>query len=121
LLPFSYMMMQNPEYATAFNAVVAICQERGVAVQTIKSLVRHPWAEDQKRTHITWYEPLTEQAAIDRAVHWVLGRDGVFLNSTGDITVLPKILDAASRFQNRPADEAMQADVERLDMAPLFV
>ena len=121
LLPFSYIMMQNPDYAAAFNAVVATCQERGVAVQTIKSLVRRPWAEDQKRTHITWYEPLTEQAAIDRAVHWVLGRDGVFLNSTGDITVLPKILDAASRFQNRPADEAMQADVERLDMAPLFV
>ena len=57
---------------------------------------------------------------IDTAVHWVLGRPGVFLNTVGDIRVLPKVFNAASRFEARPSDETMQALLERLDMAPLF-
>jgi len=119
LLPYNYLLMQNPVYAAGFEAVVRICQERNVAVQTIKGLARRRW-EDRPRTRATWYEPLEEQADIDVAVHWVLGRPGIFLNTTGDIHVLPKVLDAASRFEQRPSDEEMQALVARRDLAPMF-
>jgi hypothetical protein len=64
---------------------------------------------------------LREQAEIDRAVHWVLGRPGVFLNTVADIHLLPKVLDAASRFEKRPSEAEMAAQVQRLEMAPLFV
>jgi aryl-alcohol dehydrogenase-like predicted oxidoreductase len=120
LLPFSYLMMQNPQYAADFEALMEVCEERNVAVQTIKSLVRRPWG-DREQTRATWYEPLEDQAAIDRTVHWVLGRPGIFLNTVGDIHVLPKVLDAANRFEARPPEEEMEALEERLDMAPLFV
>lgn len=121
LLPYSYVMMQNAEYAAAFETVAAICKERNIALQTIKSITRRPWQEGQPRTAATWYEPLLEQEHIDHAVHWILGRPGVFLNTAGDINVLPKVLDAASRFESRPSDAVMQADVEALEMSPLFV
>jgi aryl-alcohol dehydrogenase-like predicted oxidoreductase len=120
LLPFSYLMMQNPQYAADFEVLVKVCKERNVAVQTIKSLVHRPWG-DRTQTRATWYEPLEDQAAIDRTVHWVLGRPGIFLNTVGDIHVLPKVLDAANRFQARPAEEEMQELKESLEMAPLFV
>jgi aryl-alcohol dehydrogenase-like predicted oxidoreductase len=120
LLPYSYITMQNPHYAADFEALLAICQARNVAVQTIKGITRGPWG-DKPKTRQTWYEPLEEQAAIDHAVHWVLGRPGIFLNTAGDMTVLPKILDAANRFQTAPAEAELQADWQRLDMAPLFV
>jgi len=120
LLPLNYMMLQNPQYAADFEALMAVCRERGVAVQTIKSLALGPWNEKQ-RTHRTWYAPLYNQDDIDRAVHWVLGRPGVFLNTAGDPQLLPLILDAASRFEAAPSDEEMQAMVARLGMAPLFV
>lgn len=120
LLPYSYVMMQNPRYAADFEALMALCQARGVAVQTIKSLVRRPW-EQRLETAPTWYEPLREQAEIDRAVHWVLGRPGIFLNTVADINLLPKVLDAASRFETRPSDAEMAAQVQRLELAPLFV
>ncbi len=120
LLPLSYVMMQNPQYAADFEALTKVCEERNVAVQTIKSLVRRPWG-DRPQTRATWYEPLEDQIAVDRAVHWVLSRPGVFLNTVGDIHVLPKVLDAASRFQDAPSDEEMQEIVEGLEMAPLFV
>lgn len=113
-------MMQNPAYAADFEALVARCQERGVAVQTIKGITAGPWNE-KPRTRTTWYEPLEDQADIDRTVHWVLGRPGVFLNTVGDVDVLPRVLDAASRFQSRPSDAEMQAMVSRQQMTPLFV
>jgi aryl-alcohol dehydrogenase-like predicted oxidoreductase len=120
LLPYSYVTMQNLHYAADFEALLAICQARNVAVQTIKGITRGPWG-DKPKTRQTWYEPLEEQTAIDHAVHWVLGRPGIFLNTAGDMTVLPKILDAANRFQTAPAEADLQADWQRLDMAPLFV
>jgi hypothetical protein len=100
--------------------VKKICSERNVAVQTIKSLTRSRW-DERPRTRATWYEPLEEQADIDLAVHWILGQPGIFLNSTGDIHVLPKLLDAASRFEGKqPSEAEMQALVARRDMKPMF-
>lgn len=119
LLPYNYVMMQNPQYAADFQALVALCQEREIAVQTIKSMVRGPWGA-QPQTRGTWYRPLEEQAEIDLAVHWVLGESGLFLNTLADVHLLPKVLDAAERFQTRPADSAMQAQLARLGLQPLF-
>ena len=120
LLPYSYIVMQNRCYADDFEALMALCRERNVAVQTIKSIARRPWSGRQA-TRSTWYEPLEDQADIDRAVHWVLGRPGIFLNTVGDIHVLPKVLDAANRFEAPPSDAEMSRQVEKLDMVPLFV
>jgi aryl-alcohol dehydrogenase-like predicted oxidoreductase len=120
LLPYNYVMMQNPPYAADFEKLMATCQKRKVAVQTIKSITRAPWG-DKERTRNTWYEPFEAQADIDRAVHWVLSRPGVFLNTAGDIHLLPKVLDAASRFETGPTEAEMQTAADRLKMAPLFV
>lgn len=120
LLPYSYPLMQNPQYAEDFEALMARCAERDVAVQTIKAITRAPWG-DQEQTAATWYEPLREQGAIDLAVDWVLGRPGVFLNTVGDIHILPMVLDAAERFQARPSDAEMAAMAEAQALEPLFV
>jgi len=120
LLPYSYVMMQNPQYAADYEALMQLCQQRNVAVQTIKSICRRPWG-DRPHTRATWYEPLEDQADIDTAVHWVLNRPGMFLNTLGDIHVLPKVLDAASRFEAAPSEQVMQEQVAQLAMMPLFV
>jgi aryl-alcohol dehydrogenase-like predicted oxidoreductase len=120
LLPYSYIVMQNRGYTEVFEALMALCRERNVAVQTIKSIARRPWLGRQA-TRTTWYEPMEDQAEIDRAVHWVLSRPGIFLNTVGDIHVLPKVLDAANRFEAAPSDAEMRRQVEQLDMVPLFV
>lgn len=120
LLPYNYVMMQNPVYKAGFDEVANICKERNVAIQTIKSITRRPSPPD-KRTHATWYEPLTDQDSIDKAVHWVLGNEDVFLNTAGDIALLPKVLEAGLRFEQRPSDEVMQALVDEWEMKPLFV
>jgi aryl-alcohol dehydrogenase-like predicted oxidoreductase len=120
LLPFNYLTMQLPYYAENFDALATTCRERNVAVQTIKSIALRPWL-GRERTRSTWYEPLEAQADIDLAVWWVLGRPGVFLNTVGDVDLLPMVLDAAARFERRPGDQEMAAMLERSRTQPLFV
>jgi len=119
LLPYNFFMAQDERYRENFQEVLAICRSRNVAVQIIKSIARGPWATSDK-THTTWYQPLENQADIDRAVHYVIGMPGVFLNTAGDLTLLPKVLDAASRFERRPTDAAMAEMVESRRLTSLF-
>jgi aryl-alcohol dehydrogenase-like predicted oxidoreductase len=120
LLPYNFAMTRSARYMEDFEALLALCAERGAAVQTIKAITRGPWG-DRTPAADTWYEPLTDQAAIDIAVSWVLGRDGVFLNTVGDIHILPMVIDAAERFSQRPSDEDMTALQSAFGLEPLFV
>ncbi len=120
LLPYNFAQMRDPRYAAEFEALAATCAERGVAVQTIKSIAVAAW-EGREQTSGTWYEPLTDPADIEPAVHRVLGRPGVFLNTVGDVGLLPHVLAAAERLGEPPSDEAMEQLAARRSIAPLFV
>ena len=119
LLPYNFFMADNERYRQAFEEILTICRERNVAVQIIKSIARGPWATTE-RSRTTWYQPLEAQPDIDRAVHWAMGLPGVHLNTAGDLDLLPRFLDAASRFQRRPSDEEMAAMLGRERMTSLF-
>lgn len=120
LLPYNYTMMTDPEYAADFEELVRVCRERGVAVQTIKSVARRRWQDESER-RFSWYEPLRDPDAVRRAVHFVLSRDELFLNSSSDATLLRTILEAASEDVIAPDPSALDADVSLLDIEPLFV
>jgi len=120
LLPYNYSMMQNAQYAADFEALLALCQARNVAVQTIKAIARGPWG-GQPPTHHTWYAPLDAQADIDAAVHWVLRRPGVFLNTASDLGLLRKCLDAAERLSRADALTVLETQVAAQAAEPLFV
>jgi aryl-alcohol dehydrogenase-like predicted oxidoreductase len=119
LLPYSYVQMRDERYAADFDALAKICDERGIAVQTIKTITLAPW-DGRTQTAATWYEPLREQDEIDLAVHWALGRPGVFLNTVADVELLPRVLDAAKRFEARPPDAAMDKLAASRGLVPLF-
>jgi len=120
LAPYNYVQMQDPRYAETFESLAAVCAERRVALQTIKSLARRRW-DGREHTAATWYEPLREQDDVDLAVHWVLGRPEAFLLTTGDVEILPRLLAAAERFESRPSDQQMRDLAARAEAEPLFV
>jgi len=121
LLPYNLRQLQDARYAADFEALMKVCAERGVAVQTIKSIALAPW-DGRPKTASTWYEPLTEPAEIELAVHWVLGREGIFLNTAADVKLLPHVLAAAaSSTGERPSDELMNELLQRRSLSPLFV
>jgi aryl-alcohol dehydrogenase-like predicted oxidoreductase len=120
LLPLNYLMMKNAEYARGFNELQAYCVEHDVAIQTIKSIARREWPDPEHRLRHTWYEPLEDTAAVDLAVRWVLAHENVFLNTVGDIQVLPKVLEAANDAGPKPSDEEMERLVAAQSMEALF-
>jgi predicted aldo/keto reductase-like oxidoreductase len=119
LFPYNYIMMQNPQYSADVNQLMELCKQRSVAVQTIKSLAKGPVGE-AVNPFATWYEPLTDPSSIATSVNWVLNNPEVFLNSTGDITLLPTLLQKASEPQLAPSDEDMHAFVSEQGIKPLF-
>lgn len=119
LLPYNYTMMQIPEYAAHFEALVATCGQRGVALQTIKSVARRRWG-DEPGKRFSWYEPLRDGDAIRRAVHYVLARPGFFLASSSDATVLPLIVEAAAAPRVTVSASDMARDVDAFLIQPLF-
>jgi len=121
LAPYNPSMMAQPDYARDFEILDGVCGERGVALQTIKSIARRRWRPDDADKHFSWYMPIKDPAAIRRAVHWVLARPGVFLNSSSDATLLPLILEAASQPVAAPTAEEMAHDASALGIEPLFV
>ena len=120
LTPYNFTSMADPEYAADFEALLRTCHERGVAVQTIKGVARRRWRDDTQRK-FSWYEPIKNPEALERAVRWVLGRPGIFLNTTSDATLLPDILRTAQTAPTTPDADAMQRDVASHAIEPLFV
>ena len=119
LMPWNFVMSESDRYREDFDAVCAVCDERDVAVQTIKSIARGPWATTSPDRN-TWYQPLEDPDDIERAVHWVLARPGIFLDTVGDLDLLPIVLDAAGRFGGSPGDDAMRRVVEERRATALF-
>jgi aryl-alcohol dehydrogenase-like predicted oxidoreductase len=115
LLPYNYALQRDERYADAFETLLGVCAERGVAVQTIKSLSKGRWQTDDRHS-TPWYEPLTDPVEIADAVAWTLARPGVFLNTTSDVRLLAHVLAAAEGPGARPSDERM----DELGLRPLF-
>jgi aryl-alcohol dehydrogenase-like predicted oxidoreductase len=120
LFPYNFTMLGIAQYANDAEALLKVCNQRNVATQTIKSVARRRWQNGADRK-FSWYEPLRDRDAIRRAVHFVLSRPGLFLNTSSDASILRDILDAAGETAQAPARSELEADVARYEMAPLFI
>jgi aryl-alcohol dehydrogenase-like predicted oxidoreductase len=120
LFPYNMTQLAGEQYAREAEVLIALCEKRGVAIQTIKAITLGPWHGERPPRPTTWYEPLTEQSDIDIGVRFVLARPGIFLNTASDIDLLAKILDAADRGGPPPTAKEMEDLVRRREMAPLF-
>ena len=120
LMPWNWYAAHHETYGRDFEETMRMCEARNVAVQTIKSIARGPWAAGVTHNRNTWYEPLENEDDIRAAVHWVLGRPGIFLNSVGDVGLLAAVLRAADTLGAAPADAVMADLSERTGMASIF-
>lgn len=121
LAPCNFAMLAQPEYAADFEELYTTCREREVAFQAIKSVARRRWSEADEGPRHSWYHPIRDREALRRAVHFVLARPRVFLNTSSDTTLLRPTLEAAADHAAQPGDAAMNGDVRRLGIEPLFV
>jgi aryl-alcohol dehydrogenase-like predicted oxidoreductase len=121
LMPWNWFVAHHPVYAEDFRRTVSLCEAKNVAIQTIKSIARGPWAAGVQQNHNTWYQPLEDEDDIQTAVHWVLADRRLFLNSVGDVDLLPIVLRAADELGSvAPTDEAMARFGEQSGLQSIF-
>lgn len=123
LLPYNFALLQDGGYRRDVDALLEVCAARNVAAQTIKSIARRRWQEDDGPRY-SWYEPIRDQGAMQRAVRFVLANDQLFLNSSSDATTLRPLLEVASASAAEggaaPSTAELQADMDALAIRPLF-
>jgi hypothetical protein len=114
-LDLHYSMLQNPgtTHINTSKSFKAIPYRHQIAA-------RGAYKSNEK-TFATWYDALSDESSIEKAVHYVLSNEQLFLNSTGDIDLLPLLLKAAEKPIVRPTEEEMKTLVEKEGMKALFV
>jgi aryl-alcohol dehydrogenase-like predicted oxidoreductase len=119
LLPYNFTMLDRPDYRSDLELLLELCAQRDVAVQTIKAVARGRWP-GSREGKFSWYEPLTDPAAIARAVRFVLANEQVFLNTSSDVSLLPIILEAAEGDLTAPSADELRNDVDTFGITALF-
>lgn len=124
LFPVNFVLMEQPGYRADVEELLEVCADRGVAVQTIKSVARGRWSPEVSR-RFSWYEPLTDPEAIARAVRYVLAVPSMFLNTTSDARLLEHVVAGAwvadrGATVEAPAPDELRSDVETYGITALF-
>jgi aryl-alcohol dehydrogenase-like predicted oxidoreductase len=118
LLPYNFVQLQDVQYRADVEHLLAVCAERRIAVQAIKAVARRRWPDNGP--HRSWYEPLPEGDALERAVRFVLDREQLFLIASSETSLLRAILTAASTPGEAPTADQLRADIDHAGMQPLF-
>ncbi len=120
LMPWSWHASNFRNYKEEFNKTAKICEKRKIAIQTIKGIARGPWAAGVKPNRSTWYQPFEDENVIKNCIHWILNRKNIFLNSVGDINLVPLVLKAAQNFETCPSEATMQNIDQSIGTASIF-
>ncbi|NVM46478.1 MAG: aldo/keto reductase [Candidatus Lokiarchaeota archaeon] len=121
LLPVYVAAIVKPSPVNDFKKILEITREKNVGVTAIKAISKGRWHGDA--TYKTWYNPLTSQELIDKAVWFTLSQEGVTTYSLPcDVRLWPLVLDAASRYKK--LDEQEQEQIVKMirenKVKPLF-
>jgi predicted aldo/keto reductase-like oxidoreductase len=120
MLPVYAGALANPQYAADLATLLDEAARRDLGVQAIKVGAHQPWG-DRTPTHACWYEPFTDAAHLTRGVRFTLSTPGVHVfATTGDLRLIPTLVDAALRYTPMTADERDALLQEAADWPTIF-
>jgi len=119
LFPINYVQYANPDYRSAAQELLRICEERDVATMIIKTITKGHWGTRDHRYH-TWYEPFDTLAEIQKGVNFALSQNVSALCTAGDTRLLPLFLQACKNYQPLTLDEQEALIKEGASLEPLF-
>ena len=120
LLPYNFTMLAQPADAADVERLLALCAPRGVAVPPLEAIARRRWGAGNERRS-SWNAPHRAAEALGRALRFVLSTPGLCLNTSSAAAPLLAALAAAEALAAPPTARELEADVARLELAPLFV
>jgi aryl-alcohol dehydrogenase-like predicted oxidoreductase len=120
MFPVYARVWADPQYRADAEALLAECAARDVGVMAIKAVAWRPW-NGREPTSTTWYEPVKDEASVERGVRFTLSTPGVHAFCTpGDTEVMASALRAASSFTPMSDAEREQAITSMRDEEVIF-
>ncbi|MFC0622892.1 aldo/keto reductase [Kribbella deserti] len=123
LTPLNYRLSADPEYAEAYQALVAAVQASDAALMTIKMIARRNWREGEEKTYDTWYAPFDEQRYVTAATAWLLnGHPEITgLATAGETRLLRQMVTAERERATLSAQDAAAILEEVQDYSSPFI
>lgn len=107
MFPLSPRLWGDADYRRDATALLDLAAERDLGVMVIKAVSARPWVEGRPRHATTWYEPMTDDAAIARGVAFALSVPGVHAFATpGDVALTARAIAAAATWSPVDLDAA---------------
>ncbi len=97
LFPLSRVHASHLNDQNNFWQLLQYAARKDVGVIAIKAISKRAWP-DTNRTYHTWYEPFDDQPNIDWSVWYTLSLDVDTLPMPSDLSLWPKVINAAERF-----------------------
>jgi len=111
LTPYNFVLARDARFRSGFDALVEFATASDIGLMVIKSIARNNWRADGPRPYDTWYEPLDEQASVDAAVRFALGRSEITgLATAGDVRLLPLMIEAERRREAAEGTDRIDLD-----------
>lgn len=120
LLPVNAKLFSQLDYRHDAEALLHECRARDVGVMAIKAIAKGPWGT-RPPTHTTWYEPFIDAGEIQAAVNFALSQDVTGLCTAGDLTVLPRFIEACAHFTPMKSVEQEAFIARAAELEPVFV
>jgi aryl-alcohol dehydrogenase-like predicted oxidoreductase len=120
MLPVNPAMMALPDYRRDLEQLFATAAERDLGVMGIKAVARGPWGAGAVPAYHTWYQPLEERDAMQRAVNFALSQRITAVPTVGDLRLLPAMLDCVRAFTPMSAAQ-IEAEIECTSTQPLLM
>jgi predicted aldo/keto reductase-like oxidoreductase len=95
-----------------YRPLLETAKKKDAGVFAIKTIAKGNWNNPAPpHKYNTWYEPFDDKSDIEKSLWYALGRDITSAVSSGDMKLLPKIIDAAEKYT--PLSEQEENDIIR--------
>ena len=95
-----------------YGPLLETAKKKDLGVFAIKSIAKGNWDNPAPpHRYNTWYEPFDNESDMQKSLWYALSRDITSAVSSGDMTLLPKIIDAAEMFN--PLTEEEEKEILR--------
>jgi predicted aldo/keto reductase-like oxidoreductase len=112
MFPLNRIHAANVTGWNDYRPLLETAKKKDAGVFAIKAIAKGNWENSAPpHPYNTWYEPFDNRSDIERSLWYALNQDITSAVSSGDMTLLPKIIDAAETF--RPLSEKEENDILR--------
>ncbi len=118
MFPVNAALWGVADYRREAERVLQTCAERDLGVMAIKAIAKGLWPNPEEHRYTTWYEPLDDRSAIQRAVDFTLSLPVHAIPTVGDVRLMPMVLDAVRGFRQLSPEE-VEAEIRSTATRPL--